>query len=564
MSDPRVFLYSDVSVGKKNPWRLPSVTLVVTDWPDAPPEGVQGVKVTIWECDYGGHDDVARASNAAPTSKQEVASLTFDLTPVENVFGDGWAISRAKLTQAYWDFKLRKAKELPTHDDRGESQNADFALHLGGDVFMPLRVPLDKGTFHDEGRVFELGFTLEHGAVKLESLDAAVTNLTLVPADIAGRMIESATRPMGAALADGDYTKTQVLGRFNDPRRNPHLDPTPARQKLDQAIKDALSSGGVVDVDGLRFENFCKPDQRRALIQDTLGPRIKHSKLGDEAPAGWKHDDIAAAYFVLHDIGSGIGWFDPNRFTAANAPKGKGVHGYMNKNGTYGFAKDFSEVATGTKYQSTKMGRWARWNCLNIEMVPQPELKWEDHEEYPYVGWKKEDGKIGYWKWSHELVNAMADLYVLASARANHLLTITAHVEVDRNLVFSGSYWEYSEKEMRTLAGKYEMFRKAFRQPDSMHGDPYGLDLQVLYDKISEKLSALGGLPLPRGARYGINPERLIDRVNTMHGLAGTISNRSDQLHTFPHQSAPASARLGPGATAKVNGWKKNLHFWES
>src|SRR5690606_1506725 len=102
-------------------------------------------------------------------------------------------------------------------------------------------------------------------------------------------------------------------------------------------------------------------------------------------------------------------------------------------------------------------------------------------------------GKRGatlYWKWPHATLDALADLYVFASARANHLLTITAHLECDRNLGFSQIHWEYphsptwTKKLANAKAGSGHA--KMREGPQNAHGDPYCLHLQVLYDKITE------------------------------------------------------------------------------
>jgi hypothetical protein len=104
-----------------------------------------------------------------------------------------------------------------------------------------------------------------------------------------------------------------------------------------------------------------------------------------------------------------------------------------------------------------------------------------------------------------------ASLYLIASARANHLLTITTHVEL----------------------GQGE------------HDDPRGLDLQVLYDAITVKLSALSkaelgaqAVALPAGVRYGINPLRNRDPAKLAAGSQWPKVLASRKWG-FPHQSGP-------------------------
>jgi hypothetical protein len=134
----------------------------------------------------------------------------------------------------------------------------------------------------------------------------------------------------------------------------------------------------------------------------------------------------------------------------------------------------------------------------------------------------------------------MADLYVLSSARANNLLTVATHEELDRDIMYSAVFWAYSADEIDALEARSSIWADMIGQPGDGHDDPIALDLQVFYDKITERLNKLGGLQLPMGTRYGTHPKRNADWTNKdPDGHPHSTGNVDGQLHVFPWQSNP-------------------------
>lgn len=387
-----------------------------------------------------------------------------------------------------------------------------------------------------------------------------------------------------------------------------------------------------IDVDGLRFTNFVAAADRRTVITDVLAPRIKHAwaapraKKKDDPPppsregvapapdeptarkmqkyggkdnyGGFGTGDIERAYFIVHDIGSGRGPFGTFRFTNESihqddARKADSVHGYLNQRGHYATYRDFGKVGMSVVNQFTAGARWLGEACIGIETVPYASADSAADtapEQHPRggepatvklvsMGWVDGGkGTAGIYKWSDELMDALADLYVLASARAGHLLTVTAHAEIDRALIYSVLYGKPEETRARLAAnGQWAQYA---RTPYNMHGDPYGFDMQVFYDRITAKLNALArgrtNLELPEGVRYGVHPARILGPMDDKGGHAAlktrfpglrlTSGNGSDEVHTFPHQSNPTilTHHTSHATWNEYTRWSSGKWFWQA
>jgi hypothetical protein len=315
----------------------------------------------------------------------------------------------------------------------------------------------------------------------------------------------------------------RLPGRFGDPKRDP-----------------------AVDKDGTRFSGFLRGRNRREFARDWLAktPRLAEARSAPQADLA--AGDIAKAWFVIHDVGVKSSLADLRYKANQPATKKSSVHGFLNRAGNFAATHDFAKNKMGTVYEflSVKGRKVAGGKTINIETVPDIEngvaigrdgkpAPAANANRYASIGYRKAHGgkKVNYYKWTHAAFETLADLYILASARAGHLLTITAHKEMDRNLGRSVIWREYTAKQLRETTNKY--LTKARDRPSDYHGDPYAFDIQALYDVITRKLNALGGEQMPKGARYGVHPLRL----RKANGL--DIGNGSGQLHEFPHQSDP-------------------------
>lgn len=334
-----------------------------------------------------------------------------------------------------------------------------------------------------------------------------------------------------------------IPGRFDDPKRD-----------------------AALEFDGTRFGAFLPTRDRRQFAADWLASRPALALAAREPGADLTAGDIAKAWFVVHDIGV-PGSVTDRRFQAKDPKTKKGaVHGYLNRGGYYAATNDFDKNRMGTVYEflSRKGVAICGKKTINIETAPDIE-KFDlnangslppptNPERYASIGYRrlgKADAAAQkhthfYYKWTVEAFDVLADLYILASARAGHLLTITAHKEVDRNLGKSVIWREYSAKELRAPKNTYLL--KARDHPSDYHGDPFAFDMQALYDRITARLNALGGLQIPAGARYGVHPLRL------RKSNGQDVGNGDSQLHEFPHQSDPIVKTDG---NLKKAGWWK-------
>lgn len=341
----------------------------------------------------------------------------------------------------------------------------------------------------------------------------------------------------------------KIPGRFDDPKRD-----------------------AAMEYDGTRFGAFLLTRDRRQFAAEWLNSHpalAAAAKAPNELTAG----DIAKGWFVIHDIGAGGSVKDGNLYNPASKhwprwKKKKAVHGYLNWSGSYAAIQDFDKTANGTVFEFlSPKGKVCYGRTINIETVPDIEKfnlnpdgsrpPPSHPERYGSIGFGKLGRKAAaetnrthaYYKWTNASFDALADLYILTSARAGHLLTVTAHKEVDRNLAKSRLWRDYSAEDFRNPKGwKAPYLLKARDHPSDYHGDPYAFDMQAFYDVVTRKLNALGGLQIPAGARYGIHPARLRKPTGQ------DIVNGDSQLHEFPHQSDPVVKTDG---NIKKNGWWK-------
>ena len=325
-------------------------------------------------------------------------------------------------------------------------------------------------------------------------------------------------------------------GRFGDPKRDP-----------------------AVEMDGTRFDRFLGGADRRDFAARWLAQRPELARAAAEKNADLKSGDIAKAWFVIHDVGAG-GTLKDERYRALQKEtKAGAVHGFLNRAGYFAATHDFATNRMGTVYEFlSKKGREvAGKTTINIETVPDievvrtvpdgslpPPRNALNYASIGFVRRRPNRASATYFKWTRAAFEVLADLYILASARAGHLLTVTAHKEVDRNLARSKIWNEYSAAEIRNGQGKF--WRTVRENPGDYHGDPYGFDMQAFYDAITAKLNALGGMQMPAGARYGVHPARL------RKADGQDIVNGDTQLHQFPWQSDPVLKR---DTQIKKAGW---------
>ena len=327
----------------------------------------------------------------------------------------------------------------------------------------------------------------------------------------------------------------RLPGRFDDPKRD-----------------------AAMDKDGTRFDQFLPGRSWSQFAKEWLTQRPRLAEAMREPQADLMAGAITKAWFVIHDVGVKASLSDKRFKTADKATKNGSVHGFVNRGGYYAATHDFAKNKMGTIYEflSRKGKKLAGGLTINIETVPDIEKDIPDRHDgthgpashvdrYASIGYRKVPGKkVNYYKWTHDAFDTLADLYILASVRAGHLLTITAHKEMDRNLGRSVIWREYSAKEIRETSNKY--LKKARDNPSDYHGDPFAFDVQALYDCITSKLNALGGLQMPQGARYGVHPLRL------RRADGADVGNGDSQLHEFPHQS---DSQVKKDTKLKKSGW---------
>jgi len=502
---------AQILIQKAMTGRTPAeVALTIHRWGRAENTKISGARLKLYECDIGeaGRTDAATAQNV------QIAEFSLDLAPnpefVKNPSKPG--IPRVSATKAKWaNPTLEKGYKA--------TRSADFILKLGKNAF-PLWIP--RQDILEEGNAVEIGFALEDGKGN------KVERMSIVHGHVVSLPIPNHLKQM-----------LEIPGRFDDPKRDP-----------------------TVEMDGTKFDVFLKGRNRREFIAKWLEEHPALKEAANEPDADLKTSDIIKAWFVIHDVGAKASLTD-KRFKASQPKTKRGaVHGFLNRASYYTATHDFTKNRQGTVYEFlSKRGREiANGRTINIETVPDVESFLRDtaggsHGEpsnadlYASIGYKpaKKNGVKGvtYYKWTKTAFDVLADLYIFASVRAGHLLTITVHKEMDRNLGQSVIWREYSAAEIRS-AKKDSFLGKARDKPHNYHGDPYGFDVQALYDLITLKLNALGGKQMPVGARYGIHPRRVCKADGE------NIPNGSHHLHEFPHQSDPVVKK---DTGLKKSGW---------
>jgi hypothetical protein len=500
--------HAQIQLLKDRTSRKPAeVALIVHRWEQAESARLNAARLKLFECDLG----EAGRSDAAAAQNDLFAEFSLDLEPnPEYLKHPGRAgIPRVSITRAKWDEpRLEKSHKA--------TRRADLVLRLGKTSF-PLWIP--RQDILEEGDAVELGFVLEDSqGNKIERLSIASGQVASIP--IPNYLQQMLTIP----------------GRFDDPKRDP-----------------------AIDMDGLKFDVFLGGKDRRAFVANWLEQHPALKEAANEPDADLKTSDIIKAWFVIHDVGVEASLPD-KRFKASQPKTKKGaVHGFLNRAGYYAATHDFTTNRQGTVYEFlSKNGlRHVNGRTINIETVPDIEPDVPDKPDgahgdpanpglYASIGYKRRPGKkVTYYKWTTAAFEVLADLYIFASARARHLLTITVHKEMDRNLGKSVIWREYSAAELRD-AREGSFLGKARDKPDDYHGDPAGFNMQALYDLITQKLNALGGQQMPAGAHYGIHPRRICKADGE------NITNGSRHLHEFPHQSDPV-IKIDQGL--KAPGW---------
>lgn len=486
----------------------PVLSLQVVRWSGTP----GAAELTLYECDY---QDEKAPGKAEASAKREIAKLNVTLAEsgaVAEPKPPQWKITDAKVVKGKGKAKIEAVKK-----GGKASKKAAFVLALDAEDKHRFSIEIaGEDYFHDEAGTYEIGLGLVQGSTTYERFDNVRTAQSVVPAPDPVRRMQA-------------LKSTEGKGRFSDTKRNPSVKPGDAPDKLDDTTlallkgkSGPLPEGEAIDVDGLRFAHFIPVKDRRSRVPGLVSAvKLSPGDLTGEHKA----TDIEKAYFIIHDIGSdGVRgplakhpkWkpFKSNTdFRQRSGDRGTGtktVNGYVNQDGTLALLFDQKDATKGgAVYQWQGPGSWLRKYCVGYETDPICETTPDDDDpyysngagKYACVGWKEMHRKKFYFKWTHALVDGLADLYVCASARANNLLTLTTHNEIDKN----------------------------------HHDDPRGLDLQVLYDKITDRLNALGGLQLPKGVRYGINKKRSIDPARSDHGHPFYVSNSGGWA--FPHQS---------------------------
>ncbi|MCO5169888.1 MAG: hypothetical protein M9894_26420 [Planctomycetes bacterium] len=548
--------------------KLPELTLMVHKWKEVEALEKGSVTATLTLHDV----DTVEEAGAAGGSDAPFARMQVTLTKTTTGIAAAVPARKEVLDRGLADYYKRQAAL------------ADFAVRVGK---RRLFFRFGRADLHDElaDGTFEVGFTLEEG-------------------DRVYRALPPKVSPSYVVVGDPIEDMLSLPDRFSDPARRPSLPASEAPRRHEPEtlrLLEAARVGGQVDVDvdGLRFDALLDGTMtRRQLIESMLragGPamtcKVRELFRDDQDPklkgkvldSEWTSGDIVKAYFVVHDIGILSNNRTEQHYRPSNqrirwgsGDRPKSVHGFLNWGGVYAPGWNFWNARYGTK-ASFHQGNppWSAFT-IEVETVPLPYYRvgpadraalaqalgeadparqpadWLPEREeggpdgrpvafasltwkHP-IGWNSRErearragpkkGEVAFFVAAAPvtLIDGLVDLYLLASARAGHLLTITTHMEVDR-----------------TIKGA--------------HDDPSGLDLQVIYDAITARLSkggarrlpGLGGLAIPKGARYGMHPRRLTAEPVLWRGVPlsrlHSGSGKATFTTFFPQQSTPPTLR---------------------
>lgn len=518
------------------------------------------LRLKLFECDY----DPKSGRLDVPTRTDLLAEFELPLRP-SKADGAAWEVRKATYVQG--KKRSRKTKVQP--------KQADLAVTLGERTFY-LQVPLMLGS-HDEGSTLELGWTLSDGTDTFERL--GLGQGLLVPAKDWLRTVREiyrmpdgalVKRPDGKPLKNPIVPPTEKMGRFSDPHRNPSVAPDDVEAKLESMTDAALKAGGTVDVDGLRFNRFLADGVSRVDFVERFAEEGVMADAYAHTHPLWELSkrDMTMAYFIVHDVGIEAARRRKDHYTSAKITSHhRWLNGFLNHGGTYAVGRDFASPRTVGTVGEQVDSAWFKPYTINIETVPvvydlrpQPKKKKNtktsdeySDDDFACVGHRrrKREGPDQFvYHWTKVSMQALADIYIHCSARAGHLLTVTTHKEVDRNLGFARVFYELSPAQLRKARGGK---KKARDKPRSMHRDPFGMDMQAFYDAITARLNShplLGGFKLPEGVRYGIHPRR----VTEADGAFGDFEKASHEHHTFPYQSNPT--------VLEFDAWQKAVQAW--
>jgi hypothetical protein len=569
---------------------LPELTLMVHRWKevDALPEG-GSVKalLTLYDID----------STDARVGKEKAEDTVFgrvELQLTKTAAGIAASVvNKRHLVERDGDEKL---EDFYLADKDYNLAKADFVVRVGK---RRLLYQLSRAELHDEALdgTLEVGFTLEEGG------EAGRVYRCLPP-----------VTPGYVSVSEPIADMLSLEDRFSDPARRPSIKTEDAARTHEAATLAALPSGDA-DIDGLRFEKLLDGSMtRRQLIASMIQPRGKamtcktyehfdgeldpklHAKK-DILSQEWTSGDIVKAYFLIHDIGILENNRKPLHYRANSSTPVRfrsngskvAVHGYMNWSGVYAPGWNFWQDKRGTVASFDYFAPNPPWAPFTIEFESPPipfyrpgPAKYDDAvkafndpsspyfdnvperleqgmdksgateaHEWACIGWKfhfegwgdrakaakrlgkpkpKSKEKTLFFAASPKcFIDGIADLYLLASARAGHLLTITTHVEVDRMV-------------------------------PGAHDDPSGVDLQVLYDAITRRLSkssptrlpGLGGLEIPVGVRYGMHPRRLTTAPILWKGIPVSQMHAGNNSLSFPTEFPQQSSPPVPGKRGKT------------
>lgn len=572
--------------------KLPELTLMVHRWKEVDALGEGGsvrATLTLYDIDS---TDKRKGAKTSPGQDTVFGRVEVELTKT----ADGIAASVVpKRHVIHRDDDPTRLEDFYLADKASNLGKADFAVRIGKRRLLYL---LSRADLHDEAAdgTLEVGFTLEEGG------DAGRVYRCLPPMSPA---FVSISEPIADMLALDD--------RFSDPARRPSIRTEDAARTHEAETLKVLRAGDC-DVDGLRFERLLDGSMsRRDFIMSMIKPGGKamtcktyehfdgekdpklHPKK-DVLSQEWTSGDIVKAYFLIHDIGilennrkplhyrassTGI------RYRSSGSPTA--VHGFMNWSGVYAPGWNFWRDKRGTVASFNFFAQNPAWAPFTIEFESPPipfyrpgpatladaerELgdpssayfehlparleagmdrsgATEAHDwacmvwKFHYEGWgdrkkagrrlcapkpKRGEKPVFFSASPRCFIDGIADLYILASARAGHLLTVTTHVEVDR--VIPGA-----------------------------HDDPSGIDLQVLYDAITRRLSkdspdrlpGLGGLTIPKGVRYGMHPRRLTTEPILWKGIPFSRVQAGNTKLSFPTEFPQQSSPPVPGRPKKT------------